>query len=225
MWGDEPELPPSLRTTEYDHRLLVNDQLKQVEDAGDIAYSMGYPSWNLLYYSLFCSLPHTDRDVTIVETGTNEGLSTIVLAQALHDSHATGKIYTVDLSEEFVSQARRNVANAGLEDLVDFSVADSVTFLRGLGNRVSSVDFAFIDASHEYDDVIREFKALYPLVRNGGTVYFDNTSAGGVRDALEVIKLRYGGNLLRFNNCSWSPPGNAIWQPGRRSRLLPRKSR
>lgn len=223
MWGEDPELPPSLRTTHYNHRLLVNDHLRQLEDAGDIAYSMGYPSWNLLYYSLFCSLPHTDRDVVIVETGTNEGLSTIVLAQALRDSHATGRIYTVDFSDEFVSRARNNVAKAGLEDLVNFTVADSVTYLRGLRNAVSAVDFAFIDASHEYDDVMREFEAIYPLVGTGGTVYFDNTSAGGVRDALGVIQLRYGGNLLRFNNCSWSPPGNAIWQPGRRSRLLQRK--
>lgn len=30
--------------------------------------------------------------------------------------------------------------------------------------------------------------------------------------ALRHIKAAYGGNLIEFLNCSWAPPGNAIWQ-------------
>ena len=27
------------------------------------------------------------------------------------------------------------------------------------------------------------------------------------------IRAEYGGSVVEFANCSWSPPGNAIWQP------------
>jgi predicted O-methyltransferase YrrM len=217
---DNPLMRATRRKTDYERHLLVNDQLKQSEESGAIALSMGYPSWNLLYYCALCSLP-VQGDPTIVETGTNEGLSTIVLAQALRDGPGMGKIHTVDLSSENVSRAKKNIERAGFEDLVEFNVGDSADFLRELRSKISSIDFAFLDASHEYADVMREFRIVYPLVRKGGTVYFDNASAGGVRTALKVIKMRYGGNVVRFDTCSWSPPGNAVWQPGIRSRILP----
>jgi hypothetical protein len=46
-----------------------------------------------------------------------------------------------------------------------------------------------------------------------GKIYFDNTLGRGVGGALAALVERYGGNLVRFDNCSWTPPGNAIWQP------------
>jgi hypothetical protein len=34
-----------------------------------------------------------------------------------------------------------------------------------------------------------------------------------VAEALRRIRAAHGGNLIEFANCSWAPPGNAVWRP------------
>jgi predicted O-methyltransferase YrrM len=205
----------------YDRRLLVNEYLAEQEAAtGDLesaiartGFSLGYPSWNLLYYTLLCSLPRSGSPV-VIETGTNRGFSTIVLAQALTDGGTPSVVRTVDVDPDVVKLAERNLANAGLSDLVSFSVRDSLDFLEALRGEVDRIDFALLDGDHSAEHVFAEFELVRPLVtRCGGKVYFDNTSAGGVAEALRRIRATHGGNLIEFANCSWAPPGNAVWQP------------
>jgi predicted O-methyltransferase YrrM len=206
---------------DYDRRLLVNEYLAEQEAAtrdlesaiARTGFSLGYPAWNLLYYTLLCSLTRSGSPV-VVETGTNRGFSTIVLAQALRDAGTPSVVRTVDIDPEVVQLAERNLARAGLSDLVRFSVQDSLAFLEALRGEVDRVDFALLDGDHSAEHVLAEFELLRPLVaRCGGKVYFDNTSAGGVAEALRRIRAAHGGNLIEFANCSWAPPGNAIWQP------------
>jgi predicted O-methyltransferase YrrM len=217
------------RIFNYDRSLLPNRHLAEVERKAismDSAIeasglSIGYPAWNLLYYSLLCTLSEVSEygsgdqtEAVIVETGTNRGFSTIILAQALKDRQINGRVYTVDLNTAVVEDAKQNVSCAGLESYVEFHVEDSIQFLRKFARVKDHIDFAFIDSSHASDYVIQEFAEIYPLITAcNGKVYFDNTSSGGVADALTHIRQQYGGNFLEFKNCSWRPPGNVIWQP------------
>jgi len=213
---------PSRRRFDYDRRLLVNPYLAE-QEAGSrdlrsavarTGLSVGYPSWNLLYYTLLCSLPPSDP--VVVETGTNQGWSTIVLAQALVDAGVAGVVRTVDIDPEVVKLARRNAERAGVAGRIRFHVGDSRQFLAGLAGKVDHVDFAFLDGDHRAEAVVAEFERLHPLlVACNGKVFFDNTSRGSVATALRRIHARHGGNLIEFANCSWAPPGNAIWQPRR----------
>ncbi len=211
---------PSGRRFDYDRRLLVNQYLAEQEaDCHDLhsaiartGLSLGYPAWNLLYYSLLCSLPPSDP--VVVETGTNQGFSTIVLAQALIDAGVGGVVRTVDIDPEVVTLAKRHAQQAKVAERIRFEVGDSLDFLAGLAGEVDHVDFAFLDGDHHAEGVIGEFERLYPLVTaRGGKIYFDNTASGGVAEALRHIRATYGGSLVEFPNCSWAPPGNAIWQP------------
>jgi hypothetical protein len=60
-----------------------------------------------------------------------------------------------------------------------------------------SLDFVFIDASHEYEDVIQDLKAWYPKVKKGGILaghdyYPDQPGWGGVFKAVtEVFPNRH----------------------------------
>ena len=65
----------------------------------------------------------------VVETGTNWGASTIVMAQALKDLGTTAKVRTVEMNESLVEIAKGNVEKAGLTDQVEFHVEDSLSFL------------------------------------------------------------------------------------------------
>jgi predicted O-methyltransferase YrrM len=214
---------PSRRRFDYDRRLLVNPYLAEREEGaadlrsavGRTGLSLGYPAWNLLYYTLLCSLPPSDP--VVVETGTNHGFSTIVLAQALVDGGADGVVRTVDLDPEVVELARGHARRAGVADRIRFHVGDSREFLGRLAAEVDHVDFAFLDGDHRAEAVVAEFERLHPLVAAcGGKVFFDNTSRGGVAKALRRIHATWGGSLVEFLNCSWAPPGTAIWQPSPR---------
>lgn len=210
----------SRRTFGYDRRLLVNAYLAEMEAAchdlpsavAATGLSIGYPAWNLLYFALLCGVAR-DGPV-VVETGTNHGFSTIVLAQALLDAGRGGVVHTVEADADAVAVARGHAARAGVADVVRFATGDSAAFLSRLGGEVDGVDFAFLDADHSCEGVLAEFALVHPLVvAAGGKVYFDNSGGGGVARALRRIRSEFGGSVVEFANCSWSPPGNAIWSP------------
>jgi hypothetical protein len=200
----------------------VRDPQRALEMSG---LSMGYPAWNLLYFSLLCTLPPRPDsfgpepaqlldDIVIAETGTNQGTSTIVMAQVLKDANLDAVVRTVDRDPAVVDNAREHVRSAGLSEHVEFNVGDSLAFLETLVDQHGHLDFVFLDDRHNRDHVVREFEIIYPAVSSRrGTVYIDNTLRHGVAEALESIRRRFGGNLVEFPNCSWAPPGNAIWQP------------
>jgi tRNA G46 methylase TrmB len=211
------------RRINYNYQLLPNPVLAQREQqthssedfVGNTGYSVGYPSWNLLYYSLYSSLHFTDKRLPIIlETGTNEGYSTIVMAQVLRDLQIPAKILSVEWHAENAEIARRNIEQAGLSDYVEIHVGDALAFLRECVQKYDHIDFVFLDDNHEYPHVRYEFDIIYRAVLAcKGKVYFDNTARGGVKRTLDYIRRAYGGNIVEFLNCSWSPPGNAIWQP------------
>ena len=181
---------------------------------GGTEMTMGYPAWNLLYYSMISSLLPTVPDPVVVETGTNLGLSTIVMAQALKDLGLDAVVETVEHNPERAEEARRTVAAAGLGEYARFHVGDALEFLTALTDRVPHLDFVFLDDLHERHHVEREIDLVCPKVAvRRGKVYFDNTGGGGVAEALAHLRAEHGGNLVEFANCSWHPAGNAIWQP------------
>jgi precorrin-6B methylase 2 len=219
---------PSNRRYDYDRRLLPNPHLARLEppEVQDWKASRhltgrtpGYPTWNLLYYSLYCSLPveryeegftpsKLRQDPIVVETGTNYGISTIVMAQALEDAGVASRVLTVERDEGFQAVARENVEAAGLSHRVSFHLGGSIAFLRELDR----IDFLYLDDNHVYEHVVAELEVVDGKLVEGGSVYFDNTLEGGVAEALKTIPERYGGNVVHFRNCSLGPPGNAIWQ-------------
>ena len=203
------------RLHQYDRRLLVNSKLSDAEDQYErLSFmSIGYPAWNLMYYSLLCTLP-VGRPAIVIETGTNIGNSTIVLAQAIRDSGREGRVYTIEFDPQNAAIARKNIDEAGLSDLVESYIGDSTSLIRSITRSMKYIDFAFLDAGHDFTSVMKEFRAVCRKVRRArGMIYFDNTLAGDVALALRWIRLRYWGNIIEFANCSSSPPGNAIWQP------------
>lgn len=82
---------------------------------------------------------------TIVEFGTSHGLSTIYMAAALRDSGGRCLITTERLAGK-AEIARRNIAEAGLDDLVELRVGDALETLENLNERV---DLLFLDGRND----------------------------------------------------------------------------
>ena len=181
-------------------------------------YTVGYPGWNLIYHVLLSHLNPKEYNI-IIETGTNHGFSTIILAQALKDSACFGKVFTVELDQQCYEIALNNFINAGVSDFIDATNAHSCNFLRDFAKANIPIRIAFLDASHLFDDVISEFEIILPLLGPQSIVIFDNTyliaeehEDQRVNGALREILRRHGGNLVNFEIVSWRTPGIAIWQ-------------
>jgi hypothetical protein len=190
-FDDEPQFR-TRRQFDYDRRLLPNEYLARLEPEGIedpriaarlfTGRTIGYPAWNLLYYALLCSLPGPDPDppslmpnplgddVVVIETGTNRGLSTIAMAQALKDAGVKARVLTVEIHEEVGRIAQMNVFLAGLSDHVDFTIGDSIEFLKRVVDEMPHVDFAFLDDDHARDHLLEEFAIVHPaLLERRGT--------------------------------------------------------
>jgi predicted O-methyltransferase YrrM len=103
----------------------------------------------------------------VVEFGASHAASTICLAAALRDSGG-GTLITTESRLGKVHLARRNLADAGLSDLVELRVGDARQTLRVLAE---PVDLLFLDGRNDlYTDVL---KLVEPRLRGNGLVVAD----------------------------------------------------
>src|ERR671933_567651 len=111
----------------------------------------------------------------ILEVGTLGGYSAIHLARALPDD---GALISLELDPHYAEVARENIAEAGLEDIVEVRVGDARELLSSMVEEGEEpFNLAFIDAD----------KASYPeylewtlrLSRLGSLILADNTIRGG----------------------------------------------
>ncbi len=180
--------------------------------------SIGFPGWGLIYHLM---LSHLDRKryEVVLETGTNWGCTTIVLAQALVDGKCDGRVITFELNERNAEIARSNISAAGLLNRVELHVGDSRKLMKEALRAESGLRIAFLDASHLYSDVLEEFEMLLPWLADDALVIFDNTyhiaeerEDQRVNGAIKTITKRHGGNLINLEFVSWYTPGLALWQ-------------
>lgn len=218
--------PIYYRIFNYNKNLLPNVYLKSLEEnvctieeaKVKTGLTIGYPGWGLLYYAVLSSL-NPDKFNNIIETGSNYGCTTIVLAQALIDSKKNGHLYSIELDKENFKIAKKNLKSAKVDKYVTLINNNTHKVLPELLNNIDNISVAFMDASHMCDDVIKEFEIIYPKLNDNSLVIFDNTYLMAeeqedqqVNGALRHILKTYGGNLVNFETVSWHPPGIAIWQ-------------
>lgn len=154
----------------------------------------------LLYAALRSYLARSppERAVTIFETGTARGFSTICMAKALRDAGRAGTILTVDVLHAERPIYWNSIADAEgprtrLELLEPWSelVEDHVVFLRGdvsvaleqLG--LSRIHFAFLDAEHTYDAVRDELAFVAAHQQPGDVIVCDDYTP---REFPEIVR-------------------------------------
>jgi len=107
----------------------------------------------------------------ILEIGTLGAYSTIWMARALP---ADGKVVTIEFSEKHAETARRNIARAGLKDVIDLHVGRALEVLPVL---TGPFDMIFVDADKPNNpDYLRWALALS---RPGTIIVGDNVVRGG----------------------------------------------
>jgi predicted O-methyltransferase YrrM len=103
----------------------------------------------------------------VLELGTFIGYSAIWLAMALEETG--GKLVTIEISADRVTQARENVAQAGLGSRVEVLEGDAHV----VAKRVEGpLDLVFMDA--EKGNEVDYFNTVFPKLRPGGVILLHN---------------------------------------------------
>ena len=107
-----------------------------------------------------------------------------------------GKKFTPDEREEFIKSVRDRLAP--FSDRVELIIQDSETASQKFSDEY--FDYIYIDAQHEYEDVLRDVKAWYPKLKKGGTISGHDYGIEGVTKAVQEF---FGRNYI-YSGDDWS---------------------
>lgn len=120
----------------------------------------GLVGWNN-YYRLLWAAVSVRKPKHVVEIGRERGVSAVVMLDALpHDSILT----SIDINPEAVFLDNWN------EPRLKLITSDSLL----CADKVTPMDFLFIDGDHTYETVSKEWELYGPKVTDGGIVFFDD---------------------------------------------------
>ncbi|MBN3876014.1 class I SAM-dependent methyltransferase [Nostoc sp.] len=183
----------------FQRKIVQSISYQNIHDAVESIEGFMVPGQEEYLFNKVKSLP---EDAVIVEIGSFKGRSTVAMAYACIGTKR--KIYSIDTwdgndadfsERQFFEVWQQNVQLNGLEQYV--------IPLRGYSHHVLScwdkltnskaIDFIFIDGSHQYLDVLKDFELSFSLVKNGGWIAFHDvvpTWPGPERVWHNIAKLR-----------------------------------
>lgn len=147
-------------------------------------YLHGY----VLSSALHHYLSHTENDsLTILETGTARGFSSIIMGSVLQHFDKNGTIYTIDHVNRFDNCYKS--AELGREisfrecveewgDIVDRYIrplnGNSYNILKDYDTKLERIHFAFLDGSHFYNDLTFELQYVENKQKAGDIIVCDD---------------------------------------------------
>lgn len=167
---------------------------------------LNYQHGRLLYAKLrryLANLSIQAAPVTIFETGTARGFSTLCMSKALIDSNACGWIVTLDVLPHNIQmlwnciddhdglKTRQQLLAPWSEELqrVIFIQGWTKSQLARIG--LVRIHFAFLDAQHTAQDVMAEYRYVRDRQQLGDIIVFDDVTPGifdGVVEAVDQIE-------------------------------------
>jgi predicted O-methyltransferase YrrM len=151
------------------------------------------PDWaaapNPLQIEVLNNLCELSKGGTFIDIGCFiGGFTKVMAAQA---KKRNGKCYAIDLFQNNVEPTvlwgihqnypvkhylTRNLRDRGLIDFVDIIEGDSVETSKKFQD--NTIDFIFIDASHEFTNIKNDLDSWYPKVKQGGIICGHDYEAG-----------------------------------------------
>ena len=154
-----------------------------------------------------------EHDATFVEIGCWKGKSSAYMAEQISLSGKPIKLYCVDTWKGTITEQHHqvdpDVVNDKLFEVFTNNLSPFAGFyipIRSLSVEAAtqfsdnSLDFVYIDASHEYEDVKADIEAWLPKVKVGGTIAGDDYNMRSVRKAVnKLIKT-----VSKLNRFTWA---------------------
>ena len=153
----------------------------------------------VLLYKLIMEGARGGKPLVVLDVGTARGFSAITMARAMLDGELEGRVYSVDVIGHHEPLNWHGTKQEADEPLAGVEISRSeiwgrwfaeesalVTTINGRSMEVlkdwqhGPIDYAFLDGSHEYEDVRGELEALDSLMAEGGVIVVDDFHLGVV---------------------------------------------
>jgi len=173
---------------------------------------------------IFYNLVNEIKPNTIVEVGTWKGRSAARWLEATASAGLETKLYCVDSwlggIDHYIAETNRLLDSAGspriyhqfIKNFIDSKHSNriypiqqtSVNGARILSHYKIKADIIYIDAGHEYEDVIDDLKYYWPVLEKNGKMFGDDFyNFSGVSKAVEEFS--------KLNNLSFDVVENNFW--------------
>lgn len=170
---------------------------KQAKEARLPSIQVASPVGKLLYTLIKIHKPHK-----ILEIGTLAGYSTVWMARALPPE---GRIITLELYPEHVALAKKNIAMAGLESMIEIREGFASEQLdRMIEQEEGPFDLIFIDADKRNYPLYLE--KVLQLSRSGTLILSDNLIPKGENIGTPQPNHPEGVSIYQFNELIASHP-------------------
>jgi predicted O-methyltransferase YrrM len=144
-----------------------------------------------------------------VEVGSWKGRSAAFMAVEIINSKKKINFYCVDSWQGDISGGLKNidVYDEFISNMKD--VLYSVKIIRKLSTQASkdfedkSIDFIFIDASHDYESVLEDIRHWYPKLKEGGTIAGHDTQVSDVKKAVEEYAKEINREIFYDDHICW----------------------
>ena len=154
-----------------------------------------------------------DKSIIIFETGTARGFSSICMAKAMVDRSSLGLIITIDclphnqkiywnsISDCDGKKSREDLLSDWEEEL------SRILFIQGWSDNIidrlglQRINFAFLDAQHDKESVMKEFRFVSNRQKIGDVIVFDDVTKGkfeGVCQAIDEIENNFPYKINRL---------------------------
>ena len=153
----------------------------------------------VLLYKLIMEGARGGKPLVVLDVGTARGFSAITMARAMVDGEMEGRVYSVDVIGHYEPLNWHGTKQEADEPLAGVEISRSeiwgrwfaeesalVTIINGRSMEVlkdwqhGPIDYAFLDGSHEYEDVMGELEALDSMMVEGGVIVVDDFHLGVV---------------------------------------------
>ena len=147
-----------------------------------------------------------NNSLTIFETGTARGFSSICMSKALIDQKKSGIIITLDCISHYEKIFWNSISDLdGPKTRIELlskwpEEISNIIFIQGWIKEIikrlfiQRINFAFLDAQHTKNDVLNEFNYVNKRQKRGDLIILDDVTYGlfdGVCEAVEIIKNNY----------------------------------
>ena len=135
-----------------------------------------------------------------METGTSRGFSSLCLSKAINDAQIKGKIVTFDIiphnQKMYWNIYKDNEGMFTREELLLKwkNELDNIIFIEGWTNTqiektgLFRINFAFLDAQHEYENVMQEFNYVNKRQYKNDIIMFDDVTKNRFDGVCKAVK-------------------------------------
>jgi predicted O-methyltransferase YrrM len=163
---------------------------------------INYQHGKIIYALVYNYISQTKNIIpqyNFIDIGTAKGFSSIIIAKACIDNAVNFKIQTYDIIPNDVKMYWNSIEDLGGKKTRPELLNNFIKYLKNINyfsgktkdtlklSDNKRINFAFIDGSHDYDDVLFEYQFIKERQKEGDIIMFDDVTEGYFNGIVKLI--------------------------------------